>query len=264
MAQARRKDSGKALAPKLRRELERLRDDCRRHARPVVVLVETIQTHAGKEKPSPVELRAADGEHRAHARAQLERLGSVLEAEPALWCRLGLEAPEPSKWMRARRLAERALLSRAAWRIESESRCVLVRDALGEAEETALLASIPPAVTTKSRRVPDVLAEVAAIADELLVDPSASKQADADEFNEPTGNHAKAIWELDALEPGALLKTAVLAVRLRIGPRRAARVLGELKEEGWRIVSVSGPRGGARLGDSQSEKQREWLEHTRP
>jgi hypothetical protein len=115
-----------------------------------------------------------------------------------------------------------------------------------------------------SREVPDVLAAIAELCDELLLEPSAPKRVDAEEFIEPTGNRAKAIWELDALEPGALLKTAVLAARLQIGSRRAARVLGELKEEGWRIVSVSGPGGGARLGDSQSEKQREWLVRTRP
>jgi hypothetical protein len=263
-----------------RRKLERLCEDCRRHPEHPVRMVWlegplghrakfelalehfSIPTLARMGLTSPDLSRSTrcylvgKREEAAPARvlAWLERLGRLAEETRA---DLGGERAQTgfaraAQIVCAHEIARKRTVSLAAPTVERDERGGVHLIVNGPfAEEVEI-------------EIPDAAAALAAAIDELLRAPSAPKQADAEEFVEPTGNHAKAIWELAELEPGALLATEVLAKRLRIGPRYAARILRELKRKGWQIVSVSGPGGGVRLSTDQSEKRREWLKRTRP
>lgn len=151
-----KKTSAKCTDAPVRKRLEALRDDCRRHKRGVVALVQRRNEGRDIELERPfVVARSDDEEH--DARAFMDRLGDILgEAPDVLTCH-GIAA-ESGGWRRSRWIAKEALLHSRPWFKVIESGATWL-----EGEE------VPKATcVTFERRVPDLVAAIAELCDELL------------------------------------------------------------------------------------------------
>ena len=155
------------LGESTRTKLVALRDDCRRHRRPPVALVQDEDNETGAARECRPELRGETEELEHEARAYLDRLGNILEHELMLLERIGMLAPEPSEWARSRLLAMHALLRDAAFRTIMETRSAFVGDAPDEIA-VRLVESDPTVWRTRRRKVPDTVLAIAEVCDAIL------------------------------------------------------------------------------------------------
>jgi hypothetical protein len=183
---AKKSDERGVDAPR-RKRLEALRDDCRRHKRSAVALVQRSTERRGysPELEKPI-LMARSDEDEHDAKGLLDRLGEVLADAPDLLDRLGIES-DRGEWRRSRRIAMEALLRSRTWRKIIESGATLL-----ESEEVLEVNCV-----TFERRSPDLFASIAELCDELLeVKPSAEAR------------------KRKRVNPGALWHDAVKTLRL--------------------------------------------------
>lgn len=237
-----KKTSAKCTDAPVRKRLEALRDDCRRHKRGVVALVQRRNEGRDIELERPfVVARSDDEEH--DARAFMDRLGDILgEASDVLTCH-GIAA-ESGGWRRSRWIAKEALLHSRPWFKVIESGATWL-----EGEE------VPKATcVTFERKVPDLFAAIAELCDELLeVKPKAApkqeKRTDEQKFAQ-----ASAILLQEFERSGRMLRQNQVAARIGMTTADLSRLVGKSGRKGneWRRLKqtfVSRRPGGATPSD---------------
>jgi hypothetical protein len=154
------KDKADAEPAARRRQLETLRDDCRRHKRGAVALSQRKCEGRFPEIEKPIlSARTTEDEH--DAIGCLDRLGEVLADATDLLGPLGIEASSGA-WRRSRGIAQEALLRARSWRRVIETGVTFLDS---EDRPTGPLEIM---LVTFERRIPDVLAAIAELCDELL------------------------------------------------------------------------------------------------
>ena len=278
----------------VRRKLEALREDCRRHAEAPVPLECVEGPHEGASAlelahragmlqpiawgwsriaggPS-ASLRAyvgmAKGDPEDRARALVERLGDLVIREPVLAASAGAELPKllagkPSALLVGAVLIrgsvapdESSVLAPApAGRPRPRARTITLKELAGELE------AAPKLGTRRVWRVPCVRAAIAEVCDAILRSSEVrARAAQTSKFTEPTGSDASALRELALLDADDRLSGDRLAHSIGLEPRSMRNVLERLREAGWPIDSRQGNKGGVRLGTKLTRAQREWLE----
>ena len=280
----------------VRRKLEALRDDCRRHPeRPVPLeciegpsdcktgferarengMLHPIAASFSQIAGSPgASLRAyvgtAKGDPEDRVRALLERLGDLVIREPVLAAIAGaalprLPAGNPGAMLVGAVLIRgcvvpdesEVLAAAPSWTPRSETRTITL-DELAKALDAA-----PKLGTRRVWQVPCVRAAIAEVCDAIL--RSSEVPARVSAFLPPCDNAARLLLELHELMPEDRLKGEQIAKVLGVQARRARELIRELVNQGWPIESKAGHSGGARLiRERLCAEQRDWLERAAP
>jgi hypothetical protein len=280
----------------MRRKLEALREDCRRHAEAPVPLECVEGPHegasalelahrAGMLQPiawgwsriagGPSEsLRAyvgmAKGDPEDRARALVERLGDLVIREPVLAASAGAELPKLLAGKPSALLVGAVLIRGSVAPDESSvlapapaggprprARTITLEEFAGELE------AAPKLGTRRVWRVPCVRAAIAEVCDAIL--GSSEVPARVSAFLPPCDNAARLLLELNDLTPEGRLKGEKIAKRLKVQERRVRELVRELVDQGWPIEPKPGRNGGARLiRERLSAEQRDWLERAAP
>lgn len=218
------------LGESTRAKLVALRDDCRRHRRPPVALVQDEDNHTGSVRESQPDLSAESEELKREARAYLDRLGSILEREPALLERIGMSAPKPSDWRRSRSLAERVLLRDEPFKTIIETRSAFPGDAPNEIAEQ-LVKSDPTVWRTRQRKVPDAVLAIAEVCDAILGATPGAIESPRKQKRSKQELLAEALAELmRSQSKGEIPSNAEIAAALGVAPSTFSEQVGSSRE----------------------------------
>ena len=181
------------------RGLECLRDDCRRHDAPPIMLARMIEECEGRAPISTIDLRGPDSEV-PKVKAFLVRFGRFLTSQPELWAALGVRPFKSTPgWDAGFCAAKYALLERAPALIVCETRASMISPEMDDDATRRYLNALPPTSSDHRATVPDVRLAIAEAIDAMLVPAEGRKRRTKVEV-------AQRIEEKSLLAAGAISK----------------------------------------------------------
>ena len=165
------------------RGLECLRDDCRRHDAPPIMLARMIEECEGRAPISTIDLRGPDSEV-PKVKAFLVRFGRFLTSQPELWAALGVRPFKSTPgWDAGFCAAKYALLERAPALIVCETRASMISPEMDDDATRRYLNALPPTSSDHRATVPDVRLAIAEAIDAMLVPAEGRRKRTKEQLN---------------------------------------------------------------------------------